>query len=109
VPESGRRGRQVPEQSPPDLLRHLAATVPSAGRMTAALPVYWLTTSAAACRRPPGRSRSPHHLAENLLGGEFVPVGAARVLADGGDQLVELVVAGDPELNSAGAAADVPG
>jgi hypothetical protein len=112
VPESGRRGRQVPEQSPPDLLRHLAATVSSAGRMTAALPVYWLTTpttSAAASRRTPGQSQSCHHLVENLLGGEFVPVGAARVLADGGDQLAELVVASDPELNPAGAAADMSG
>jgi hypothetical protein len=31
------------------------------------------------------------------------------MLADGGDKLAELVVAGDPELNPAGAAADVPG
>jgi hypothetical protein len=60
-------------------------------------------------RRPPGRSRSCHHLGEHLLGGELVPVGAARVLADGGDKLAELVVASDPELNPAGAAADVPG
>ena len=59
--------------------------------------------------RLPGRSRSCHHLGEHLLGGELVPVGAARVLADGGDKLAELVVAGDPELNPAGAAADVPG
>ena len=58
---------------------------------------------------PPGRSRSCHHLGEHLLGGELMPVGAARVLADGGDKLAELVVAGDPELNPAGAAADVPG
>jgi hypothetical protein len=36
-------------------------------------------------------------------------VRAARVLADGGDKLAELVVAGDPELNPAGAPADVPG
>ena len=60
-------------------------------------------------RRPPGRSRSCHHLGEHLLGGELVPVGAARVLADSGDKLAELVVASDPELNPAGAAADVPG
>jgi len=57
----------------------------------------------------PGRCRSRRHLREHLLGGELVPVRAARVLADGGDQLAELVVAGDPELNPAGAAADVPG
>jgi len=49
------------------------------------------------------------YLAEHLLGGELVPVGAARVLADGGDKLAELVVASDPELNSARTAADVPG
>jgi hypothetical protein len=54
-------------------------------------------------------SRSCQHLGEHLLGGELVLVGAARVLADGGDKLAELVVAGDPELNPAGAAADVPG
>src|SRR2546421_9511338 len=60
-------------------------------------------------RRPPGRSRSRHHLGEDLLGGELVPVGAVHMLADGGDKLAELVVAGDPELNPAGAAADVPG
>jgi hypothetical protein len=53
--------------------------------------------------------RSRHHLVEHLLGGELVPVGAARVLADGGDKLAELVVASDPELNPAWAAADVPG
>jgi len=60
-------------------------------------------------RRPPGRGRSCHHLGQHLLGGELVPVGAAHVLADGGDKLAELVVASDPELNPAGAAADVPG
>ena len=52
---------------------------------------------------------SCHHLAEHLLAGELMPVGGARVLADGGDKLAELVVASDPELNPAGAAADVPG
>jgi hypothetical protein len=31
------------------------------------------------------------------------------MLADSGDKLAELVVASDPELNPAGAAADVPG
>jgi hypothetical protein len=36
-------------------------------------------------------------------------MGAARVLADGGDKLAELVVVSDPELNPAGTAADVPG
>src|SRR5207237_7790536 len=60
-------------------------------------------------RRPPGRRRSCHHLGEHLLGGELVPVGTARVLADGGDKEAELVVASDPELNPAGAAADMPG
>jgi hypothetical protein len=82
--------------------------------------VLWLVALTAA--RPPltvmspnrnvksrRRSRSCHHLGEHLLGGELVPVGAARVLADGGDKLAELVVASDPELNPAGAAADVPG
>src|SRR6516165_11739514 len=38
-----------------------------------------------------------------------MPVGAACVLADGGHKLAELVVASDPELDPAGAAADVPG
>jgi hypothetical protein len=57
----------------------------------------------------PGRSRSCDHLGEHLLGGELVPVGASRMLADGGDKLAELVIASDPELNPAGAAADVPG
>ncbi len=60
-------------------------------------------------RRPPGRSRSCHHLGEHLLGGELVPVGAARVLADGRDKLAELVVTSNPEFNPAGAATDVPG
>jgi hypothetical protein len=82
--------------------------------------VLWLVALTAA--RPPltvmspnrnaksrRRSRSCHHLGEHLLGGELVPVGAVRVLADGGDKLAELVVASDPELNPAGAAADVPG
>ena len=55
------------------------------------------------------RWRSRHHLGEHLLGGELVPVGAARVLADGSNKLSELVIASDPELNPAGAAADVPG
>jgi hypothetical protein len=50
-----------------------------------------------------------HHLGEYLLGRELVPVGAAHVLTDGGDKLAELVIAGDPELNPTGAAADVPG
>src|SRR5260370_25294553 len=43
-------------------------------------------------RRPAGRSRSCHHLGEHLLGGELVPVGAARVLADGGGKLAALGV-----------------
>jgi hypothetical protein len=34
---------------------------------------------------------------------------AARVLADGGDKVADLVVASDPELDPAGTAADVPG
>src|SRR5579875_3433065 len=50
----------------------------------------------------PGRCRSCCHLGEYLLGGELVPVGAARMLADGGDEEAELVVPGDPELDSAG-------
>ena len=34
---------------------------------------------------------------------------AAGVLADGGDKLAELIVASDPELNPARAAAGMPG
>src|SRR5690242_11262166 len=78
--------------SPLLLLRHLASSSPGFSG-----------------RRPPTRSRSCHHLGEHLLAGELVPVGAARVLADGGDKLAELVVASDPELNPARAAAYVPG
>ena len=94
VPESGWRTRWMPEQPPPDLLRHL---------------VLWLCCVDRPARLPATVSRSCHHLGEHLLGGELVPVGAARVLADGGDKVADLVVASDPELNPAGAAADVPG
>jgi hypothetical protein len=60
-------------------------------------------------RRLPGGSRSCQHLGKHLLGGELVPMRAARVLADGGDKVADLVVASDPELDTAGTAADVPG
>ena len=102
VPESGWRTRRMPEQ-PPRLLRHPLVHVL---RDLLMAPGRSRTNS---CQGPAGRSRSCHYLGEHLLGGELVPVGAARVLADGGDQLAELVVASDPELNPAGAAADVPG
>ena len=42
-------------------------------------------------------------------GGSGLGAACARMLADGGGKLAELVVASDPELNSAGAAADVAG
>ena len=104
----------MPEQPPPDcsgICWHMYCVI-----------FQWPRSRTSSWRRRPGcvsppsvgrhRPRSPHschHLGEHLLGGELVPVGAARVLADGGDKLVELVVASDPELNPAGAAADVPG
>jgi len=97
VPESGWRTRSMPEQPPPDCsgIWYMCCVI-----------FRW---PGFPDRRPPGRRRSRHHLREHLLGGELVPVGAARVLADGGDKLAELVVAGDTELDPAGAAADVPG
>jgi len=91
-PECGWRSRKMPEQSPPGcsgICWYMRCVIS-----------HWAPV-------PPGRSR--HHLGEHLLGGELVPVGAARVLADSGDKLAELVVARDPELDPAGAAADVPG
>jgi len=93
VPDSGWRTRWMPEQPPPQLLRHL---------------VLWLVALTAA-RLPVTVMSSCQHLGEHLLGSELVPMGAARVLADGGDKVADLVVASDPELNPAGAAADVPG
>ena len=92
VPEAQWRTSQMPEQTPPDCSG-----------------TCWYMPPGFPDPRRPGRSRSRHHLVEHLLGGELVPVRAARVLADGRDKLAELVVASDPELNPAGAAADVPG
>ena len=94
VRESGWRTRWMPEQPRP-LLRHPLIHV------LRDLPVTPV--------RSRTNSRSCQHLGEHLLRRELVPVGVARVLANGGDKLAELVVASDPELNPAGAAADVPG
>src|SRR5215472_11181229 len=76
------------------------------------VPESGLRTRRMSEQSPPdssGTCFSCHYLGQHLLGGELVPVGAARVLADGGDKLADLIVAGDPELNPARAAADVPG